>query len=350
VPPLDRSAADESARRRELIGPGSLGELGEVIDRIAAARGDVDAALAIRRPVLVVFAADHGIASAVELSAYPPGETARRVADLAAGAGPVAPLAQAAGVVVRTVDIAVSGDLTGSAVDRAHRVRSGSGRIDIEDAMSADEVQACFDGGRAMADAEVDGGADLLIGAVCGVGVSTPAAALVSAVTGMEPVDATTRGSGIGDAAWIAKVAAVRDARFRARNATSDARELLRIAGGPDLAALTGFIAQAAARRTPVLVDDVPTGLCGLLANRLAPGADAYLIAVDSGIDRTAPRLWQLLGLNPLTDWRLSLGCGAASVLSVPAIRAAADLVRQPPDPALRRTEAAIQSWDADLL
>jgi nicotinate-nucleotide--dimethylbenzimidazole phosphoribosyltransferase len=350
VPMLDRLAADESARRRELVGPGSLGALGDVIDRIAAARGDVDAALAIRRPVLVVFAGDHGVTAALELSAYPPTETARRVADLAAGTGPVAPLAQAAGVVVRTVDIAVAADLSATPVDRAHRVRSSSGRIDREDAMSEAELEACFDGGRAMADAEVDGGADLLIGAVCGVGVSTPTAALVSLVTGMEPVDATTRGSGVGDAAWIAKATAVRDARFRARSVGSDARALLRIVGGPDLAALTGFIAQAAARRTPVLIDDVPTALCGLLANRLAPGADAYLIAVDSGIDRTAARLYQLLGLTPLNDWRLGLGMGAASVLSVSAIRAAADLVRQPPDPALRRTGAAIQSWDADLL
>lgn len=353
VPPLDSAAATEAARRRELIGPGSLGALGGVIDRIAAARGDVDAALAIRRPVLVVFAADHGVAAAEtgrELSAYPPSETARRVADLATGAGPIAPLAQAAGVVVRTVDVAVAGDLSATPVDRAHRVRSACGRIDREDALTEDEVQACFDAGQAMADAEVDGGADLLIGAACGVGVSTPVAALVSAVTGMEPVDATTRGSGIGDAAWISKVAAVRDARFRVRSVTGDARTLLRVAGGPDLAALTGFIAQAAARRTPVLVDDVTTALCGLLANRLAPGTDSYLIAVDSGIDRTAARLFQMLGLTPLTDWRLALGMGAASVLAVPSIRAAADLVRMPPDPALRRTFAAIQSWDAELL
>jgi nicotinate-nucleotide--dimethylbenzimidazole phosphoribosyltransferase len=350
VPPLDAAAADESSRRRELLGPGAIGALGDVVDRIAAIRGTVDLALAIHRPVLVVFAADHGVASAMEISAYPASETARRISDLAAGVGPIAPLAQAAGVVVRTVDIAVAGDLSATPVDRAHRVRSGSGRIDREDALSEDEVQRCFDGGRAMADAEVDGGADLLIGAVCGVGVSAPTAALVSAVTGMEPVDATTRGSGIGDAAWITKAAAVRDARFRARAATGDARTLLRVAGGPDLAALTGFIAQAAARRTPVLVDDVPTALCGLLANRLAPGTDAYLVAVDSGIDRTAARLHQMLGLTPLTDWRLGLGMGAASVLSVPAIRAAADLVREPPHPALRRTVAAIPSWDADLL
>ena len=76
---------------------------------------------------------------------------------------------------------------------------------------------------------------------------------------------------------------------------------------------------------------------------------DGYLIAVDSGIDRTAARLWQPLGLAPLTDWRLDLRCGAVSVLCVPAIRAAG-LVRLSPDPAVRRAVSAVQFWDADLL
>jgi nicotinate-nucleotide--dimethylbenzimidazole phosphoribosyltransferase len=300
------------------------------------------------RTVLVVFAGDHGITWA-GVSAYPLAQTARRITDLAAGVGPTAALAADAGVVVRTVDIAVDGDLSGSAVDRTHRVRASCGRIDMQDALSTEELDQCLAAGAAMADAEVDGGADLLIGAVCGVGVSTPTAALVSAVTGMEPVDATTRGSGIDDDAWIAKCEAVRDARFRARVAAGDAAALLRIAGGPDLAALTGFIAQAAVRRTPVLVDDVPSMLCGVLANRLAPGADGYLIAADSGPERTAPRLLRLLGVEPPSDRRIGLGSGAGALLAVPAIRAAARLVDQA-GPAAERTDHAIDAWDPDLL
>lgn len=350
VPAPDGSAAAECARRQELLGPRALGSLGPIIDRIAAARGDGNR-VAPDRTVLVVFAADHGIAWA-GVSAHEQSETARRITDLAAGVGAVAALAAEAGVVVRTVDVAVAGDLSGSAVDGAHRVRSSCGRIDMQDALYADQLEACLAAGAAMADAEVDGGADLLIGAVCGVGVSTPTAALVSAVTGMEPVDATTRGSGIDDVGWIAKCEAVRDARFRARTADGDAAALLRIAGGADLAALTGFLAQAAVRRTPVLIDDTPSALCAVLANRLAPGTDGYVIAVDTGADRTYGRVLQLLGLQPLNDRRTGLGSGAGALLSVPAIRAAARLVDQAEQngPAAARTEHAIAAWDPELL
>ena len=350
ITPPDAAAAVQYARRRAQLPAGALGEFGQALDRLAAARSD-SPAVAPDRVVLVVFAADHGIAFG-GVSAYLPETTARRIADLAAGAGPVSQLAADAGVVVRTVDVAVRGDLTGSAVDRSHRVRTACGRIDMQDALSAEELDQCFAAGIAMADAEVDGGAELLIGAVCGVGVSTAAAALVSAVTGMEPVDATTRGSGIDDAGWIAKCEAVRDARFRARDGLGDAATLLRIAGGADLAALTGFIAQAAARRTPVLVDDVPSAVCAVLANRLAPGADGYVIAADTVPERTYPRLLQLLGISPLSAHRVGLGSGAGALLAVPALRSAARLVDRAEQfgDAADRSEHAIEAWDAELL
>ncbi len=351
ISPPDEAARYEAARQRSLLPAGALGTIGPELDRMVAARGEPVRQVAPRRVVLVVFAGDHGIAYA-QVSAHPPDATARRIADLAAGIGPVARLAADAGVVVRTVDVAVRGDLTGSAVDRAHRVRSACGRIDMQDALSAEELERSLTAGIAMADAEIDGGADLLIGAVCGVGVSTPTAALVSAVTGMEPVDTTTRGSGIDDIGWIAKCEAVRDARFRARGSFGDARSLLRIAGGPDLAALTGFIGQAAARRTPVLVDDVPSLLCAVLANRLTPGTDAYLLAADTTPERTGPRLRRLLGLEPLADHRILLGSGAGALLAVSTIRSAANLVDDAAASGFAepRSERAVDSWDSELL
>lgn len=354
IPAPDVTARAETARRRALLPAGALGDLGTALDRIVAARGTAHAALdrsTPERPTLVVFAADHGIAFA-GVTAFPPGTTARRISDLAAGVGPVAALAAQAGVTVRTVDVAVRGDLEGTAVDQSHRVRTACGRIDMQDALIGDEFDRCVEAGAAMADAEIDGGADLLIGAICSVAVSTPAAVLVSALTGMEPALATTRGSGIDDAAWIAKCAAVRDARFRARDSLGDAQALLTIAGGPDLAALTGFIARAAARRTPVLVDDVPSLVCAVLANRFAPGACDYVTVADTTADRTQERLQQLLGLTPLSDHRLTLGSGAGGLLAVPAIRSALTALDRSSasDYSLPRTDSAIDTWDPALL
>ena len=106
---------------------------------------------------------------------------------------------------------------------------------------------------------------------------------LVAALTGAEPVAVVGRGSGIDDEAWMRKAAAVRDALRRARPHARDPLALLRVAGGADLAVLAGFLAQAAVRRTPVLLDGLVVVAAALVADELAPGArDWWLLAQRS--------------------------------------------------------------------
>ncbi|SDO23270.1 nicotinate-nucleotide-dimethylbenzimidazole phosphoribosyltransferase [Nakamurella panacisegetis] len=303
----------------------------------------------LERPRLVVLAGDHGIA-ARRVSAHPATETARRATDLAAGRGPVAEVAAASGVGVRVVDVAVDADLSDTGVDTTVKVRRSSGPIDVEDALSHEEIDAALEAGRRIADEEIDAGADLLIGSLCGVASSTATAVVVAGLTGVEPIEATSRGSGINDTAWIRKAAAVRDALYRVRLAGTDAHSMLRVAGGADLAALTGFIAQAAVRGVPVLVDDVASSAAALLANRLAPGAEAYIVITSLSSDRTHRRLLDLLGRDPLTAWSLRLGVGAGAVLLVPTIRAVARSEDTgDPDGGGVRTEDAIDVWDPNL-
>ncbi len=323
---------------------GSFGPLIRLLGSCALPGHDL-----LERPRLVVFAGDHGIA-ALGVSAHPATETARRAIDLTIGAGQISSIAGDASVGIKVVDVAVDADLSDTAVDTSVKVRRSSGRIDIEDALLEDELDAAIEAGKAIADTEIDGGADLLIGSLCGVAASTPTAVIAAGLTGMEPVDATSRGSGVGDAAWIRKVAIVRDALYRTRLSGTHALTMLRIAGGADLAALTGFIAQAGVRGVPVLIDDVPSTAAALLANRLAPGADAFVVATSLSRERSHRRLLDLLGRDPLTAWSLRLGDGAGALLLVPTVRA---LIRSTGsavgDAADSRTMDAIDDWDPEL-
>ena len=106
-----------------------------------------------------------------------------------------------------------------------------------------------------------------------GIGNTTPATVLVAALTNAEPVAVVGFGTGIDDAGWARKTAAVRDALYRARLVLPDPVALLRACGGADLAAMAGFCAQAAVRRTPLLLDGMVVTAAALVAERLAPGA-----------------------------------------------------------------------------
>jgi nicotinate-nucleotide--dimethylbenzimidazole phosphoribosyltransferase len=322
--PAPDAAAEEAARARQdvLTKPqGALGRLEDLSVWVSACQSTCPPRQFTRARV-VVFAGDHGVAH-TGVSAYPPEVTAQMVANIDSGGAAINVLAGSAGATVRVVDISVDTDESLSAQIGAHKVRRSSGNIAVEDAMSHDETIAAVTAGSLIADEEIDAGADLLIAGDMGIGNTTPTAALISALTGHEPVEVVGRGTGVDDAGWARKTAAVRDALYRARGSESDPLALLRICGGADLAAMAGFCAQAAIRRTPVLLDGVVVTAAALVAERLAPGASQWWQAGHRSTEPAHAVALAQLGLEPIVDMRMRLGEGSGAALALSVVRAA---------------------------
>ncbi len=313
-----RAAAEQ--RQTQLTKPaGSLGRLETLGNWIAACQG-VCPPRQFERARVVVFAGDHGVARH-GVSAYPSEVTGQMVANFLAGGAAVNALAAVAGATVRVADIAVDGD-TDPAVAQ-HKVRRGSGAIDREDALTADEVAAALAAGRAIADEEIDAGADLLIAGDMGIGNTTPATVLIATLTGTEPVAAVGRGTGVDDAGWIRKVAAIRDAMRRARPVATDPVDLLRVAAGADFAAMAGFLAQAANRRTPVVLDGVVVTAAALVAEDLAAGAKEWWLPGHRSTEPAHDLALKHLRREPLVDLGMRLGEGSGALTALPILRAA---------------------------
>ncbi|AMO06698.1 MULTISPECIES: nicotinate-nucleotide--dimethylbenzimidazole phosphoribosyltransferase [Mycobacteriaceae] len=300
--------------------PGSLGRLEALSVWVSACQG-LCPPRQFERARVVVFAGDHGVAQA-GVSAFPPEVTAQMVANFAAGGAAINVLAELAGAGVRVADIAVDAEETTDAVG-SHRIRRASGNIAVEDALTAEQTEAAITAGRAIADEEVDGGADLLIAGDMGIGNTTPATTLIAALTRSEPVAVIGRGTGIDDAGWARKASAIRDALYRARAVVADPIGLLRVCGGADLAAMAGFLAQAAIRRTPVLLDGVVVTAAALVAEELAPGARAWWQAGHRSTEPAHTLALQRLELEPIIDLGMRLGEGSGAAVALPVLRAA---------------------------
>ena len=321
APDPEVAAAARARQDRLTKPPGSLGRLEDLSVWVASCQG-VCPPRQFQRPRVVVFAGDHGVTSA-GVSAYPAEVTAQMVANFDAGGAAINVLAEAAGASVRVVDIAVDSAEPLSPSIGAHKVRRGSGNIAVEDALSAEEAAAAILAGRRIADEEVDSGADLLIAGDMGIGNTTAATTLIAALTNSEPVAAVGRGTGVDDAGWARKTAAVRDALYRARGLSADPVGLLRVCGGADFAAIAGFCAQAAVRRTPVLLDGVVVTAAALVADRLAPGARQWWQAGHRSTEPAHALALQQLELEPIIDMRMRLGEGTGAVVALPVVRAA---------------------------
>ena len=327
VPALDGRAGAAARRRQDLLTKprGALGRLEDLSVWVASCQGDCPPTQFTRARV-VVFAGDHGVARE-GVSAYPSEVTAQMVANIETGGAAINILAEAAGATVRVVDMAVDRDESPTDVTMAHKVRRSSGNIATEDAMHLDEAIAAIEAGRRIADDEVDGGADLVIVGDMGIGNTTAATALIAALIGTEPVAAVGRGTGIDDAAWSRKTAAVRDALYRSRDRRGDPVALLAACGGADLAAMAGFCAQAAVRRTPLLLDGVVVSAAALVADRLAPGARAWWRAGHRSPEPAHALALAELGLEPIVDLGLRLGEGTGAAVALPILRAAVSLL-----------------------
>jgi nicotinate-nucleotide--dimethylbenzimidazole phosphoribosyltransferase len=321
-PPDPDIAVAARARQKRLTKPsGSLGRLEDLSVWVASCQG-LCPPRQFERARVVVFAGDHGVAAA-GVSAYPAEVTAAMVANFDAGGAAINVLAEAAGATVRVVDIAVDVEQPLTPSIGTHKVRRSSGDISVEDALSDDEVTAAIDAGRRIADEEVDSGADILIAGDMGIGNTTPATALIAALTDSEPVAVIGRGTGVDDAGWARKTAAIRDALFRSRAAAGDPVELLRTCGGADLAAMAGFCAQAAVRRTPLLLDGVVVTAAALVAEQLAPGARQWWQAGHRSTEPAHAQALSRLDLEPIVDLQMRLGEGTGAAVALPIVRAA---------------------------
>ena len=322
VPAPDTEARRAAvARHADLAVPiGALGRLAELGVWLAAAQGRCPPRPPAQ-PRIVVVVADHGIAAA-GVSADPADATHAQMAAIRDHSAPVTVLAPVSETSVRVVD---AGGAAPSD-DRFH-IRESSGRIDREDALTAEEAERGVEAGRALADEEIDSGADLLVPAAIGVGATTPASTIVAALTGTEPVAVVGRGSGIDDAGWMRKAAVVRDALRRAKPGAHEPLTLLRVAGGADLAVLTGFCLQASVRRTPVLIDGLVVGAAAMLADVLAPGARRWWLAAQRSPEPAMAIVLERLELTPLVDLGVRLGDGTGAAVVVPLVQMAARLL-----------------------
>lgn len=288
---------------------GTLGRLGEVGSWLASCQG-VFPPRPIGSTRLVLFTGDPSPADAAAGAADPtPAVLTRQVNE---GEGAIATLARASGVGVRLVEVSPSQDFRGD----GHR-----------DHMSLKELEHAFEIGTRVTDQEIDSGVDLLIPASSGSGDQVVAAALAGALTRTEPVAVIGPGYDLDTEEWKLRVTAVRDAMFRVRYEIDDPLTVLRRIASPHLAALVACCAQAAVRRTPVLIDDTVVATAGLIADRLAPGARGWFHAAQAGVTPAQERALADLGLSPMLDLGISLGSGAGALSALPLYRSAVELL-----------------------
>jgi nicotinate-nucleotide--dimethylbenzimidazole phosphoribosyltransferase len=299
----------------ELVKPaGSLGALETLVERWAAATGSPPPAEP--RASALLLAADHGV-STRGASLFPTRVSAQVAAAAARGETAIGVLVRAHGATLLVADVGLAepgGDLL---VDR--RVAAGTADITRGPAMDAAQLRAAVEAGHALAAALVDDCDTLVVGEI-GIGNTTVASTLLSALTGLPPEAVSGRGTGLDAQGLERKRLLVASALDVNAPPAADPLECLRLVGGFELAAIVGALLAAAAARRPVLLDGFATGVAALVACRAEPAVRDYLFAGHRSAEPGHERVLVELGLEPLLDLRLRLGEGSGAALALPLV------------------------------
>jgi len=329
IGPLD-AAAMAAARDRQgqlTKPPGSLGRLEALSIQLAGIAGCCPPPPPERKSVLV-FAGDHGVV-AQGVSAFPQEVTPQMVLNFLHGGAGINVLSRLAGAKVTVIDAGVAAELPETPGLIRARIAPGTADLSQGPAMSPEQAEAALALGARVAEAELDAGAQLLAAGEMGIGNTTPATAIVAAVTGLAPAALTGPGTGLAAAGVQHKARVIETALRVNAPRPDDGRDLLRKVGGFEIGAMAGAMLAAGARRVPFVVDGYIATAAAMVAVALAPELRARLIAGHRSAEPGHDAALAHLGLVPLLDLGLRLGEGTGAVLAFQLVEAAARVLAE---------------------
>ena len=301
--PGDEAAAKAAlARQDTLTKPqGSLGRLEEIAAWLARWQGR--AMPKLDKVQVVVFAGSHGV-TAQGVSAFPAEVTHQMVANFAAGGAAINQLARAAGAALSVVPLEVerpTGDFTlNAAMDEADFLKAVSVGYD---AVDADADLACF--------------------GEMGIGNTTTAAAIASALFGGVPEKWVGRGTGVDDAGLKRKAAAIEKGLALHKAALGDPLKVAAALGGRELAAIMGATLAARHKNVPVLLDGFVCTAAVAPLQKLDANGLAHTLAAHVSAEAGHRGLLEALGMKPIFDLGMRLGEGSGAALAINVVRSA---------------------------
>jgi nicotinate-nucleotide--dimethylbenzimidazole phosphoribosyltransferase len=305
--------------------PGSLGRLEDIAAQFIAIRnGQIDKPL---RKAAYVFAADHGI-TAEGVSAYPKEVTRQMVVNFLARGAAINVLAELHDAELSIVDVGVDADLGALPGLLQRKVRRGTRNMLHEPAMSEDEMLQALQVGLELATSAREKRESLIAVGEMGIGNTTAASVITAVLTGQPAAAVTGKGTGLDTRAHQHKISivdAVIQKQFgeNSRVADTPPLELLRRAGGLEIAAMFGLVLGASRYQIPVITDGFISTAAAALAYAIEPRARGYLFAGHRSEEPGHRCLLEYLGLDPILTLDMRLGEGTGAVLAMPIIESA---------------------------
>jgi nicotinate-nucleotide--dimethylbenzimidazole phosphoribosyltransferase len=321
---------------------GALGVLEEIALQIGSIQNTINPE--IKKPHIVVFAGDHGVAATGKVNPYPQSVTAQMVLNFVNGGAAINVFCKQNNIGLTVVDAGVNFDFDQSLPIKHCKV--GKSTVDYTQsyAMASHQVNECLQKGAVIVEEIFNTGCNTIAFGEMGIGNTSSAALIMHHYTGLPLEECVGRGTGANDAQLQEKLNTLYDAAAYHELSSYDItpNRIMESIGGYEIVMMAGAYIKAYELGMIIVVDGFIATAALYLAikeynqpkeQQVSIGGDSVLLhncifAHTSGEQGHLKMLAQI-GAKPLLHLGMRLGEGTGAALAIPLMQNGCAFVNQ---------------------
>lgn len=295
---------------------GSLGKLEKLAIKIGLIQNTLSPEL--KKPVHIVFAADHGLADE-GVSVYPKEVTFQMVMNFIEGGAAINVFCRQNNITLRLVDAGVDYNFPKETNLIHAKMGKGTKNILKEPAISLELCKKTMDKGREIVNAEFRNGCNVISFGEMGIGNTASASLLMNKFTGIPIEECTGRGTGHDDEGLKKKIAILKEASLKYQ--FTEPEQILAAYGGFEIAMMCGAMLQAKANGMVIIVDGFIVTAALLSACKMDKSVLENCIFSHCSGEKGHKAMLDYMGAEALLNLDMRLGEGTGAVVAYPLIK-----------------------------
>ncbi|MGB0496559.1 MAG: nicotinate-nucleotide--dimethylbenzimidazole phosphoribosyltransferase [Kangiellaceae bacterium] len=301
---------------------GSLGQLEDLAMQLALILGKP---IAVRKPVMLVFAGDHGIANE-GVSIAPSEVTQLMVTNFIEGGAAINCFCKTNEIDLHVIDAGILKPIKHPKLI-SQSLGLGTNNMVTEAAMSIHQVEKGIQLGGEVVLQNIKNGSNIFAFGEMGIGNTSSASAIQCALMDLAAEDCVGRGTGISDEQFERKIVLINQAlsfhNARIENLYSNPFEIMASFAGFEIVQIVGGMLKVAQQGKVILVDGYIATAAAMLAIKINNNCKDYMIFCHESAEKGHQLMLNQLAVKPILNLGLRLGEGTGAALALPLIKAA---------------------------
>lgn len=305
---------------------GSLGTLEIIAQKLCLIQNTLSPKLS--KPTMLVFAGDHGIVNNHPVSSCPQEVTPQMVFNFLEGGAGINVFCKQHGFDLSVIDAGVNYDFENYDVLMNAKIAKGTKDYSVEPAMTKEQCeQAIKVAGEIVAEKHAKGSNIISFGEM-GIGNTSTASLLMSAVTKQSIETCIGKGAGLTDEGLTNKIAILTKVQ-EFHGVSENPFENLQNFGGFEVAMMTGAMLKAAELKMTLIIDGFIATSSLLVAQEINKNVLDYCLFSHVSNEQGHIKMLDFLNATPILNLGLRLGEGTGAAIAYPIIQSAEIFVNQ---------------------